>query len=152
MSNTSKPSNAFIAASWTCLSTGFLSFLIGLNNANIQFNEKGYFFTVLVFGLFSAISLQKSVRDKEDGIVVTNIYFALCWTSFTLSILLLAVGLWNANLALSEKGFYGISFLLCLFSAIAVQKNTRDVKTEPKSKKTTNRDNQGIDFFRSKSE
>ncbi|MFT4838531.1 MAG: putative membrane protein YiaA, partial [Oleispira sp.] len=27
----------------------------------------------------------------------------------------------------SEKGFYGMSFLLSLFAAIAVQKNTRDV-------------------------
>ena len=39
---------------------------------------------------------------------------------------LLAVGLWNADLLLSEKGFYGMSFLLSLFAAIAVQKNTRD--------------------------
>ena len=32
------------------------------------------------------------------------------------------------DLALSEKGFYGMSFTLALFAAIAVQKNTRDLK------------------------
>jgi len=39
---------------------------------------------------------------------------------------LLIVGLWNATLLPSEKGFYAFAFLLSLFGAIAVQKNTRD--------------------------
>jgi uncharacterized membrane protein YiaA len=54
-------------------------------------------------------------------------YFGLCWLSLILSVLLLAVGLWNATLAPSEKGFYAMSFLLSLFGAIAVQKNVRDL-------------------------
>jgi len=41
----------------------------------------------------------------------------------------LVVGLWNATLTLSEKGFYGMAFLLSLFAAIAVQKNTRDAQS-----------------------
>ena len=90
-------------------------------------NEKGYYFTILLYGLFSAVSLQKSVRDKLDGIAVTGIYFGLCWASVLISILLLGVGLAHASLTLSEKGFYGISFLLSLFAAVAVQKNTRDL-------------------------
>lgn len=40
-------------------------------------NEKGYYFTLLMYGLFSAISLQKSVRDCLEGIHVTNIYYGL---------------------------------------------------------------------------
>ena len=36
------------------------------------------------------------------------------------------VGLWNADLLPSEKGFYAFSFLLALYGAIAVQKNIRD--------------------------
>lgn len=45
-----------------------------------------------------------------------------------LAVLLLCVGLFNATLALSKKGFYGMSFILALFGAIAVQKNTRDIQ------------------------
>jgi uncharacterized membrane protein YiaA len=41
---------------------------------------------------------------------------------------LLVIGLWNADLFLSEKGFYGMAFTLSLFAAIAVQKNIRDVQ------------------------
>ena len=34
----------------------------------MQLNEKGYYFTLLMYGLFSAVSVQKSVRDRLDGI------------------------------------------------------------------------------------
>lgn len=121
-----KPSNAFIAASWATLLTGVTAYIIGLWNAEMLLNEKGYYFTILMYGLFSAISLQKSVRDQLDGIPVTNIYYGLSWFSTVLAVVLLIVGLWNADLLLSEKGFYAMSFLLSLFAAIAVQKNTRD--------------------------
>lgn len=121
-----KPSNAFIAASWGTLITGISAFIIGLWNADMQLNEKGYYFTVLMYGLFSVISLQKSVRDQLEGIPVTGIYYGLSWFSSILAVTLLIIGLWNASLTLSEKGFYGMSFILSLFSAIAVQKNTRD--------------------------
>ena len=125
-----KPSSSFIEASWVALFAGILSFNIGLWNAEMMLNEKGYYFTVLMYGLFSAISLQKSVRDQLEGIPVTNIYYGLSWFSTILAIVLLTVGLWNASLSLSEKGFYAMSFLLSLFAAIAVQKNTRDNKQE----------------------
>jgi len=72
------------------------------------------------------VSLQKSVRDQLENIPVTAIYYGLCWFATLAAIVLLALGLWNATLMLSEKGFYAISFMLSLFGAIAVQKNTRD--------------------------
>jgi uncharacterized membrane protein YiaA len=122
----SKPSGAFIAASWVALFAGIIAYNVGLWNAEMMLNEKGYYFTVLMFGLFSAVSLQKTVRDQMEGIPVTNIYYGVCWFATILAILLLIVGLWNATLTLSEKGFYGMSFTLSLFAAIAVQKNTRD--------------------------
>ena len=123
-----KPSTAFITASWLVLFTGILSFVIGLWNSDMLLNERGYYFTVLMFGLFAAVSLQKSVRDQLEGIPVTPIYYGLSWVATALALVLLIVGLWNASLLLSEKGFYGMSFLLSLFSAVVVQKNTRDSK------------------------
>ncbi len=123
---TQKPSNAFIGASWVALLAGAVSYNIGLWNAEMQLNEKGYYFTVLMYGLFSAVSLQKAVRDQLEGIPVTGIYYGISWFSTILSILLLVIGLWNAELERSEKGFYGMAFTLALFSAVAVQKNIRD--------------------------
>lgn len=131
-----QPSAAFIGASWMALLIGVSAFLIGLSNAEMELNEKGYYFTVLMFGLFAGISVQKAVRDQMEGIPVTNIYYGLAWFSTILSIVLLTVGLWNAELEKSEKGFYAMSFVLSLFAAIAVQKNTRDMKAAQRGETT----------------
>ena len=126
-----KPSAAFIGASWVALFAGSLAFCIGLWNATMQLSEKGYFFTLLMYGLFSAVSVQKSVRDQMEGIPVTNIYYGLSWVSVLLCLVLMTVGLWNAGIGLAEKGFYGMAYLLSLFAAITVQKNTRDSVDAP---------------------
>lgn len=93
----------------------------------MMLNEKGYYFTILLFGLFSIISVQKAVRDRLEKIPVTDLYYGISWFTTIASITLLVIGLWNADLELSEKGFYGMSFTLSLFAAVAVQKNVRDL-------------------------
>ncbi|SBT07393.1 conserved hypothetical protein; putative inner membrane protein [Candidatus Accumulibacter aalborgensis] len=129
-----RPTGAFVGASWAAMLVGALVYLVGLWNGSMELNEKGYYFTILMYGLFSAVSLQKSVRDRLEGIPVTGIYYGLCWLSLGIAVVLLTVGLWNATLSPSEKGFYAMSFLLSLFGAVAVQKNIRDLalfKDEP---------------------
>lgn len=136
------PSSAFIGASWVALLAGMVAYNVGLWNAQMALNEKGYYFVILMYGLFSAISVQKSVRDRQEGIPVTNIYYGLSWFSTLLAIGLLVVGLWNATLTASEKGFYAMSFLLSLFAAIAVQKNTRDSQPLTPGPRPTEADDQ----------
>lgn len=123
---TQKTSSAFVAASWVALGAGIIGYLLGLFRADMLLNEKGYYFTILMFGLFAVVSLQKSIRDRLEGVPVTDIYYGVCWFGTILSIVLLIVGLWNAELLPSEKGFYSFAFLLSLFGSITVQKNTRD--------------------------
>ncbi len=123
-----KPTPAFVAASWVALLAGAATYCIGLFNADLLLNEKGYYLILILYGLFSSVSLQKIIRDKLEGVHVTHIYYGLCWASVAICIALLAIGLFNANLALSEKGFYIMAFLLSLFGAVAVQKNIRDME------------------------
>ena len=123
-----KPTPAFIAVSWVALFAGAAAYCIGLFNAQMALNEKGYYLILILYGLFSAVSLQKIVRDKLEGQQVTAIYYGLCWASVAICLILLALGLWNATMTLSEKGFYIMAFLLSLFGAVAVQKNIRDLE------------------------
>ncbi|MCM3163458.1 inner membrane protein YiaA [Metabacillus litoralis] len=124
-----EPTAAFKGASWSALLIGVTAYLIGLFNATMQLNEKGYYFAILVFGLYAAISLQKAVRDKDEGIPVTNIYYGISWLALVIAISLIAIGLYNAgSITLSEKGFYAMAFALSLFAAITVQKNIRDTQ------------------------
>lgn len=122
-----RPSGAFVGASWTALIVGLISYLVGLWNAEMQLNEKGYYFTLLLLGSFAAVSLQKTMRDRAEGIAVTGMYLGFCWMALAGAVVLLGVGLMNATLALSEKGFFAMSFVLAQFAIIAVQKNVRDL-------------------------
>lgn len=132
-----KPSPAFVAASWIALAIGLIGYLVGLWRSEMLLSEKGYYFTVIMYGLFSVVSVQKSVRDRLEGVPVTDIYYGISWFSTILSIVLLIIGLWNADTLLpSEKGFYAFSFILALFGAIAVQKNTRDSSLSSQESKT----------------
>ncbi|WP_428911611.1 inner membrane protein YiaA [Niallia sp. Krafla_26] len=124
-----EPTSAFKGASWGALIVGVGAYLIGLFNATMELNEKGYYFAILVFGLYAAVSLQKAVRDKEEGVPVTGIYYGISWLALIISIALMGIGLYNAgSIVLSEKGFYGMSYVLSIFAAITVQKNIRDTK------------------------
>jgi uncharacterized membrane protein YiaA len=126
-----RPTGAFVAASWVALAVGMGAFVVGLWNTEMALNEKGYYFVLLMYGLFSAVSLQKSVRDRLEGVHVTGIYYGLCWFSVMLCLVLLAIGLWNAKMAASEKGLYAIAFVMSMFAAVAVQKNVRDIALAP---------------------
>lgn len=122
-----KPTDAFVGASWFALIVGMSAYIIGLWNANMMLNEKGYYFTILLFGLFSVISVQKAVRDRLEKIPVTSVYYGISWFTTITSLVLLVIGLWNADLERSEKGFYGMAFTLSMFAAVTVQKNIRDL-------------------------
>ena len=122
-------SAAFVGASWLALLIGMVTYMVGVWRAEMELNEKGYYFTVFMYGLFAAISVQKCVRDRLENIPTTGIYTGLSWFSMLLSILLLATGLFNAELELNEKGFFGMAFVLSLFAAVTVQKNVRDSRS-----------------------
>ncbi len=130
MLNMNKPTKAFRIASLAALVLGVGAYFIGLYNAPMALNEKGYYFTIMLFGLFSVVSLQKTVRDKMEGVPTTKAYFLASAVATGSAIVLLVIGLLNAELLLSEKGFFGMAFTLSLFAAITVQKNIRDSQAQ----------------------
>ncbi len=123
-----KPTTAYVGTSWAVMLVGVLAYLMGLWNAqSMLLNEKGYYFAILALGLYSSISLQKTLRDRAEGIPTTNLYYLISWAALAVSIALIAIGLMNATgLSLSEKGFYMMAFTMSLFAAVTIQKNTRD--------------------------
>ena len=122
-----KPTSAFKLSAIASLVIGMGAYLIGLYNATFLLNEKGYYLIILLYSLFAAVSLQKVVRDKQQGLPISKPYTMICWVSLAIAIALLAIGLFNADMLLSEKGFFAMAYTLSLFSAITVQKNIRDM-------------------------
>lgn len=122
-----RPTAAFVGASWVALVIALLAYGVGLWNAELDPAEKGFLGTLLLLGLFSAIAVQKSVRDRAEGVPVTGIFLGLAWAMVLTSLVLVSIALGNAPMELSEKGFFGLSFTMALFSVVAVQKNVRDL-------------------------
>lgn len=60
-----KPTSAYVGASWAVLGVGVLGFLIGLWNAEMMLNEKGYYFMAFTLSLFAVITIQKNIRDLQ---------------------------------------------------------------------------------------
>ena len=104
-------SPAFSIVSWVALIGGIVTYLLGLWNAEMQLNEKGYYFAVLVLGLFSAASYQKTVRDKYEGIPTTPIYYMTCLTVFIISV---AGRSMECNVITQRKRLLWAGFLLKL--------------------------------------
>ncbi|WP_295836761.1 inner membrane protein YiaA [uncultured Microbacterium sp.] len=122
-----RPTGAFVGASWVALGMGASVYFVGLYNAHMTLAEKGFYLAVFLLGLFAAISVQKAVRDRAEDVPVTGAYLGVAWGMLLAALTLMAVGLWNADLLPSEKGFYGIGFAMSLFAVVAVQKNVRDL-------------------------
>lgn len=121
------PTNAFVMTSWAALAAGVLAYLIGLWNLDVELRDKGYYFTVFIFGLYAAVSVQKTVRDKMENIPVSGIFYGISWVGMAAALILFGISVYNTDLMIaSEKGFYSMAFALSLFAAVVVQKNVRD--------------------------
>jgi uncharacterized membrane protein YiaA len=123
-----KPSFAFVTLSWIASLAGVVLYGSMLfNSSALTWSDKNFFTAILVFAVYAAISVQKIVRDRLEGVPFTNLYYGVSWLAVIVAIGLFVNGLFNVNISLSERGFYGMAMLLTLFGAIAIQKNTRDL-------------------------
>lgn len=124
-----RPTSSFLGATWLVLAIGVVNFLVGIVRVDtLALSEKGFYVAVLSLGLYAAISLQKTVRDRAEGLPISNMYYSISWGALLLAIVLLVIGLYNSDLQLNEKGFYGLAFTQSLFAIIVIQKNARDVQ------------------------
>lgn len=130
------PTNAFVMTSWAALAAGVLAYLIGLWNLDVELRDKGYYFTIFIFGLYAAVSVQKTVRDKMENIPVSGIFYGISWVGMAAALILFGISVYNTDLMIaSEKGFYSMAFALSLFAAVVVQKNVRDQLSSQSIKK-----------------
>lgn len=122
------PSSLYVNLSYFAFLFSICVFGIGLFNAEMLLSEKGFYIIAIIFGFYSVITLQKALRDKMEGYDVNESYMKLSYFGVATPIILMAIGLWNAELQLNEKGFFAVTFIMTLFSSIVVQKNIRDKK------------------------
>lgn len=123
------PSSTYVFATNACIAISVVAYLFGVWRSDMLLNEQGYYLICLMFGLFSSITVQKVVRDRDEGVHVSEKYRFICWFALGSSLLLFIVGLFNADMAMSEKGFYIMAYLLAMYSSITAQKNEADKRS-----------------------
>lgn len=122
-----KPTGAFVGAAWAALALSFIVYFVSLYRAEMDPFAKAFFLGSFFFGVVSAVGLQKSVRDRHEGVPVTSIYLGVSWLGLAISLGMLAWGLINSPLLPSENGLYGMTFAMAVFAVVVVQKNVRDL-------------------------
>lgn len=96
------------------------AYLAGLWAASMSPMARGFYFAILMYGLFAVVSLQRVVREQRAGRQPGAAYQLFGWISLLLSLLLLIIGLWNAGFSFGEKSFYGMAYTLSLLAVLAI--------------------------------
>ncbi len=124
---TRKPTVAFIGAAWTALIVAILTYCVALWRMPLTDDQRWFFGAILAFGLFGVVSVVKSVRDREDGIPVTPLFFGLSWIAALAPITAIIIYLLNWNADELQRGFLFLAYMFSVFAAVVVQRNTRDL-------------------------
>jgi len=83
--------------------------------------------------LAGAVTISKVVRDKEENIPVTSTFIGAAWAGVLVPFFIMAYWmLFDARIPAASLATIAMSACLCLFGAIAVSKNVRDLECAKK--------------------
>ena len=104
---------------WILFFSGAFIYVIGLWRACPLLSSKGYFFAVLMTGMFVTY-----VYQRADNLNQNDEHFAsVCQMVALITAGLLLVGVWNAPLAPFEIGLYPAAFFVCLMGQFLLQRS-----------------------------
>ena len=99
---------------WMLFLSGILTYSIGLWRACPLLSGKGYFFGVLMTGMFVTYVYQRAVNLNQSD----ERFASVCQMVTLITIGLLLVGVWNAPLSPLEKGLHPVAFIICLLGQV----------------------------------
>ncbi|GLI04328.1 hypothetical protein YDYSG_03580 [Paenibacillus tyrfis] len=128
---------AFTAASYFALAAGIFLYCLGIYNAEWELNVKGYYLLCMFLIIITSIATQKVVRDNAEDKELRNenpkhrmrntpAFTGMAVAGLVIGFAMFFIGLFNAPFELNVKGYYIAVMLLISYSAIGVQKVTRD--------------------------
>ncbi len=128
---------AFTAASYFALAAGIFLYCLGIYNADWELNVKGYYLLCMFLIIITSIATQKVVRDNAEDKELRNenpkhrmrntpAFTGMAVAGLIIGFGMFFIGLFNAPFELNVKGYYIAVMLLISYSAIGVQKVTRD--------------------------
>ncbi|UJF32940.1 hypothetical protein L0M14_25740 [Paenibacillus hexagrammi] len=128
---------AFTAATYFAFAAGLFLYGLGIFNAEWELNVKGYYLLCMFLVVITSIVTQKVVRDNTEDRALqlenpkhrmrnTPAFTGMAIVGLVIGFAMFFIGLFNASFELNVKGYYIAVMLLIAYSAIGVQKVTRD--------------------------
>lgn len=103
---------------WIYFLSGALIYVIGLWQACPLLSGKGYFFGVLMTGMFVTYAYQHAKNYEQSD----ERFVSVCRMVALITVGLLLVGVWNAPLLPLEIGVYPVAFFMCLAGEISLMR------------------------------
>lgn len=107
---------------WLLFLSGALIYVIGLWRACPLLSGKGYFFGVLMTGMFVTYAYQRAVNLNQND----ERFASVCQMVALITVGLLLVGVWNARLLPLEMGLYPAAFFVSLLGQVLLQRSSEN--------------------------
>lgn len=116
----------WILQSWASFFLALVAACVGIYYLPVPPWIQGYATMGLFFMIGSTFTLAKTIRDNRFRKVDTQAWVLQVWASFTMALLLMAIGVYNMPADLWIKGYIGIGAFFVLATSFTLSKTIRD--------------------------
>lgn len=122
------PSGAWQGVSWFAFALGAVTYLYAVWYApGVTVADRYFLYTAALFSLYGCLGVSKVVRDKQEGIPVTALFYGLSFVAALAPFVLVSYNmLFDSTLTGTVRAIVGISFALTAYATLAIAKNERD--------------------------
>ena len=122
------PSGAWQGVSWFAFVLGAVTFFYTAWYApSVAVTDRFFLYTAVLFSFFGSLSVSKSVRDRQEGVPITGLFYGLSWVAALAPFVLVVYYLtFYSDMEGSYRALLGMAYSLATFAVLAIAKNERD--------------------------
>ena len=123
------PTAAFQGVSWFAFTLAALTYLYAVWYApHVTVSDRYFLYTAFLFSLFGCLSVSKAVRDRQERIPVSGLFYGLSYVAAIVPLVMVTYNLVFDTTLIdpSHRGLLGMAYALSAFAVLAIAKNERD--------------------------
>jgi uncharacterized membrane protein YiaA len=122
------PSGAWQGVSWFAFVLGATTFFYTAWYApTVGATDRFFLYTAVLFSFFGSLSVSKSVRDRQEDVPITGLFYGLSWVAALTPFVLVVYYLtFYSDMEGSYRALLGMAYSLATFAVLAIAKNERD--------------------------
>lgn len=123
------PTAAFQGVCWFAFTLGAITYLYSVwytHDATVS--DRYFLYTAFLFSLFGCMSVSKVVRDRQEKVPVTGLYYGLSFVAAIVPLIMVGYNLtFDAQyIDPSQRALIAMAYAISAFAVLAISKNERD--------------------------